>query len=509
MLQKAQRALPSPSPPSRSHVCSSALQRLRDVLSSHLTSKELTHLQRVVELSSRLAALSPVDGPGHEQWRQKQRRRLHAVSPSPTDSPRKGTDRHVASYLRRQGLPRLEGHIYFETFRELLEHSHGLHQAPLRGFFAELFAFSVPSPKVVDALAKQFPKIVEIGAGSGYWAAQLKNGGSRVAAYDDRSARDPDGWQMRHGRWFPVLHGSGDSVWMDDNLGRRLAGRSTRDEWNQGSGPGKRNSEAGTNSLRDSTGLEDSALLVCWPQGRRAPLDTFPGKHLIVVGEPSAPSELAGEEEGLLNSLLDTTETGGSRGSGRRRVVSLSFPDASVSSSTSSSDLQPSSSSSPASSSAASGDSPLFEMNAESPKGPPQEGERKSPRDAAQHFSGVQEEEDSGPPQSSVEVLKGEGGTERGTLKKNGDREVSRRGRLSKSRQEETAEGKEHGKRSSMNLNDVSLPTGLSYPSQSKTPFLSFSSRPAPLWNFWCLEEVMEIPQWEGINDAVYVFRRR
>lgn len=53
--------------------------------------------------------------------------------------------------------------------------------------FCEQFAWAIPDPKSLDFVAKQLgDRAVEMGAGTGYWAAQLALHGVRVDAYDMR-----------------------------------------------------------------------------------------------------------------------------------------------------------------------------------------------------------------------------------------------------------------------------------------------------------------------------------
>ncbi len=46
-----------------------------------------------------------------------------------------------------------------------------------------LYAWAVPTPEIIKYIAK-FSPIVEIGAGTGYWAALLRQEGAKVYAYD-------------------------------------------------------------------------------------------------------------------------------------------------------------------------------------------------------------------------------------------------------------------------------------------------------------------------------------
>ncbi|MFV0524925.1 MAG: hypothetical protein ACK5RL_10525 [Acidimicrobiales bacterium] len=59
------------------------------------------------------------------------------------------------------------------------------------------YGFAVPDEVALAAIARHAPAgVVEIGAGTGYWAAQLAGHGLDVAAYDPQPAPSPDN------RWF-------------------------------------------------------------------------------------------------------------------------------------------------------------------------------------------------------------------------------------------------------------------------------------------------------------------
>lgn len=52
-----------------------------------------------------------------------------------------------------------------------------------RCLLVQMYAWAIPSEEALDAIA-QFPAVVEIGAGTGYWASVLEERGVQVAAYD-------------------------------------------------------------------------------------------------------------------------------------------------------------------------------------------------------------------------------------------------------------------------------------------------------------------------------------
>lgn len=68
------------------------------------------------------------------------------------------------------------------------------------------FSFAIPTMDALNKI-KQFSPIIEMGAGTGYWAYLLKEVGTEIVAYDNFSRKD-----MQHGYWFPVALGSHEKV---------------------------------------------------------------------------------------------------------------------------------------------------------------------------------------------------------------------------------------------------------------------------------------------------------
>jgi hypothetical protein len=111
------------------------------------------------------------------------------------------------------------------------------------------YTFAIPSPRVITRLAKLGP-IVEMGAGTGYWARLLENAGVDVVAYD--AVPVGEGLNEYHDavNWFTVRAGEPAD----------LAAHCAR------------------------------ALLLCWPPYDTPMasqcLDAYAGDTLIYVGEP-------------------------------------------------------------------------------------------------------------------------------------------------------------------------------------------------------------------------------
>lgn len=131
------------------------------------------------------------------------------------------------------------------------------------------FAYAIPSPEIVSWVVgmSQSRRIVEIGAGRGYWAHQLARQGVDIAAYDSQ----PPG---SHGRntWFPPAPGQ-PHLWhpvgdLRDLVAARRGARQAGDE------PGH-------------------VLLLCWPPAWGHPMahravtayEQAGGDRLVYIGE--------------------------------------------------------------------------------------------------------------------------------------------------------------------------------------------------------------------------------
>jgi hypothetical protein len=127
----------------------------------------------------------------------------------------------------------------------------------------EIYAYAIPSPDTLDWVSRFCGgcPVVELGAGRGYWAAQLTSVGMSVEAYDF----EPPGTMENVS--FPSAAGQAD-VWHEvgdlDEFSKRASGRS------------------------------DHVLLLCWPPGwgnamasqALAEFEESGGERLIFMGEP-------------------------------------------------------------------------------------------------------------------------------------------------------------------------------------------------------------------------------
>lgn len=74
----------------------------------------------------------------------------------------------------------------------------------VRGELIKQFSFAIPNDEAIDALAALGP-IIEMGAGSGYWAYLLRKRGVDVQAYDKHPGKT-NHYQFTK-RWTGVVHG--------------------------------------------------------------------------------------------------------------------------------------------------------------------------------------------------------------------------------------------------------------------------------------------------------------
>lgn len=84
--------------------------------------------------------------------------------------------------------------------------------AEKRGELISRYAFAIPTPDIVREIALRTP-LIEIGAGSGYWAMCLATAGADIIAYDHRPPGDDSPFDPLGGNrwfeeeWFNVMEG--------------------------------------------------------------------------------------------------------------------------------------------------------------------------------------------------------------------------------------------------------------------------------------------------------------
>jgi hypothetical protein len=129
----------------------------------------------------------------------------------------------------------------------------------LRQALVAKYAWAVPSTEAIELLVRHSP-LVEMGAGTGYWAWLVRQAGGDVVAYDRYPPPDP------RNRWH-----AGESTWSEVQPG-------------------------GAKRLRLHP---DRTLFLCWPPedeplGVEA-LRAYEGREVVFVGEPVAATPWAEE----------------------------------------------------------------------------------------------------------------------------------------------------------------------------------------------------------------------
>jgi len=112
------------------------------------------------------------------------------------------------------------------------------------------YAWAVPNEEALRCLADLSP-VIEIGAGTGYWAALLRKRGAMIHAYDIASIYEGNPYHPGAQEWLPVLAG-----------GEGVAARYPR----------------------------DATLFLCWPTPglTAACLPGFAGRHVALIADPAA-----------------------------------------------------------------------------------------------------------------------------------------------------------------------------------------------------------------------------
>lgn len=98
---------------------------------------------------------------------------------------------------------------YLEEFNELPRSFLG--QYLRRDTLVKRYSWAIPGGSALEKIASYSP-IVEMGAGSGYWAYLLRGLGVDVVAYDKGDAWHPDLKGKNPPRWTKVLEGTPESL---------------------------------------------------------------------------------------------------------------------------------------------------------------------------------------------------------------------------------------------------------------------------------------------------------
>lgn len=92
------------------------------------------------------------------------------------------------------------------TMHDLVCHARATGNEQLEIKVLRWFGFAIPTDAAVELIAGHAPNgVVEIGAGTGFWARQLANAGVDVVAYDiDPPPSTTNQWFAGTSPWFPV-----------------------------------------------------------------------------------------------------------------------------------------------------------------------------------------------------------------------------------------------------------------------------------------------------------------
>lgn len=108
-------------------------------------------------------------------------------------------------------LPPMAGNPYLEAYRRSGSNPW---TGPSRDELRAIYGFAIPDDRALAVVAAHAPRgVVEIGAGTGYWARLLHDRGVDVVAYDVAPPPSPENaWFAGQQPWFPVEAGDEQDV---------------------------------------------------------------------------------------------------------------------------------------------------------------------------------------------------------------------------------------------------------------------------------------------------------
>jgi len=93
----------------------------------------------------------------------------------------------------------------------------------LRNELIPQYSFAIPDGEALQVIKRYSPNgVLEIGAGTGYWAKLLTELGADVVAYDSREGKYSFGVELIRGRYHPVIQGTHMDALQKENHGRTL-----------------------------------------------------------------------------------------------------------------------------------------------------------------------------------------------------------------------------------------------------------------------------------------------
>jgi len=87
----------------------------------------------------------------------------------------------------------------------------------LVGPLQRTFSYAVPDEEAVKEIVSHAPRIVEMGAGTGYWSAMLDRNGADVIAFDAHPGSEQDNIYVGKQMYYPVQEGVDSTVFVDNN----------------------------------------------------------------------------------------------------------------------------------------------------------------------------------------------------------------------------------------------------------------------------------------------------
>jgi hypothetical protein len=95
---------------------------------------------------------------------------------------------------------------YLKEFHESDVDSWGLRSYQARKCCIEKYGFAIPTPRVIEKIAS-YGRIIEVGAGTGYWAKLISEAGGDIIALDKAPVETGENRYKFRQSWFPVQKG--------------------------------------------------------------------------------------------------------------------------------------------------------------------------------------------------------------------------------------------------------------------------------------------------------------
>ncbi len=87
----------------------------------------------------------------------------------------------------------------------------------LVGPLQRTFSYAIPNEEAVKEIVSHAPRIVEMGAGTGYWSAMLNRNGADVIAFDAHPGSEQDNIYVGKQMYYPVQEGVDSTVFVENN----------------------------------------------------------------------------------------------------------------------------------------------------------------------------------------------------------------------------------------------------------------------------------------------------